>query len=326
MLVTPSNHAPFVDPNLPRTLPLGALGGDRGGRLPELGAVHRCRARRPRGRLRASEVLDGPCSSSTAITTASPDGAGDRAARAARAARRRVAPARGAGAAAGAPPRRASRGRAQRPGGPGRRRADDRRSARPTARADLLPRTQPRLRLAASGGAPDGSAVSEELVLLGREARWGPPGCLDAATGAPVARERCDALAEYAARELAISRAEVDQDPFRWMPSPVANAGPGERHLANGGCREDQPTFRPHHRGRGARAEPLDVLRPRVRGGRPREAHDRGRERPLHHHAVQLGLQRLADAAVEGIEAAGGRRRSSARPPSATVWRWAPRA
>jgi phosphoglycerol transferase MdoB-like AlkP superfamily enzyme len=70
---------------------------------------------------------------------------------------------------------------------------------------------------------PDGSAVSEELVFMSEESRWGAPGCLDAETGAPVARERCDALADHAARELAISRAEVNQDLFRWMlagPSP----------------------------------------------------------------------------------------------------------
>jgi hypothetical protein len=42
-----------------------------------------------------------------------------------------------------------------------------------------------------------------------------------------VAHERCDALADHAARELAISRAEVDQDLFRWMLRPEANAGRG---------------------------------------------------------------------------------------------------
>jgi len=73
---------------------------------------------------------------------------------------------------------------------------------------------------------PDGSAISEELVLLGREARWGPPNCLDAATGAPVSRERCDALADHAARELAVSRAEVNQDLFRWMIARVSGGEP----------------------------------------------------------------------------------------------------
>jgi phosphoglycerol transferase MdoB-like AlkP superfamily enzyme len=64
---------------------------------------------------------------------------------------------------------------------------------------------------------PEGSAVSQELVFLGGERRWGPPGCLEAATGTPAAPERCEPLAEHAARELAVSRAEVNQDLFRWM-------------------------------------------------------------------------------------------------------------
>jgi lipoteichoic acid synthase len=71
---------------------------------------------------------------------------------------------------------------------------------------------------------PDGSAVSEDLVFLSFEKRWGPPGCLDASSGLPVARERCDPLAAGAARALAVSRAEIEEDLFRWMigtdPSP----------------------------------------------------------------------------------------------------------
>ncbi len=39
------------------------------------------------------------------------------------------------------------------------------------------------------------------------------------------------------------------------------------------------------------------------------------------------GLQKLADAAVEALEGSGrATRRCSARPRSATAWRWAPRA
>jgi lipoteichoic acid synthase len=64
---------------------------------------------------------------------------------------------------------------------------------------------------------PDGSAVSEALVYLSFEKRWGPPGCLDARSGLPVERERCDPLAAEAARALAVSRAEVEEDLFRWM-------------------------------------------------------------------------------------------------------------
>jgi phosphoglycerol transferase MdoB-like AlkP superfamily enzyme len=67
----------------------------------------------------------------------------------------------------------------------------------------------------------DGSAVSEDLVLLGRERRWGPAGCFHAGTGQPAPPERCDPLADHAARELAVSRAEVDQDLLRWMARPA---------------------------------------------------------------------------------------------------------
>jgi hypothetical protein len=64
---------------------------------------------------------------------------------------------------------------------------------------------------------PEGSAVAEDLVFLGAAGRWGPPGCFEAHTGAPAAAERCAPLAEHAARELAVSRAAVDGDLFRWM-------------------------------------------------------------------------------------------------------------
>ena len=72
----------------------------------------------------------------------------------------------------------------------------------------------------------EGSAITEELVHLGNEGRWGVPGCVDAATGSPVERERCAALAEHAAQELAVSRAAVNQDLFRWM---LADAEPPSR-------------------------------------------------------------------------------------------------
>jgi lipoteichoic acid synthase len=228
VLVTLSNHAPFVDPNLPRTLPLGALEGTAVGDY--LNSVRFTDAALGVlvDRLRASGVLD----RSALVVYGDHHGVP------------RTAPGT---ALLELPAQRADvwllhEARVpllvRLPGG---RHAGVRHD--PAGQVDIAPtiadllglppgRTFFHGRSLVSGSPrpvvlPDGSAVSEELVLLGREARWGPPGCLDAATGAPVARERCDALAEYAARELAISRAEVDQDLFRWMPSPVANAGPG---------------------------------------------------------------------------------------------------
>ena len=65
----------------------------------------------------------------------------------------------------------------------------------------------------------------------------------------------------------------------------------------------------------------------RLRGGRLRQADDRRRQRPLDDHAVQLGP---AEARRRRRRRHRGgrrqRRRSSARRPSATAWRWAPRA
>lgn len=64
---------------------------------------------------------------------------------------------------------------------------------------------------------PDGSAVGDDVVLVSGSGRWGTPGCFDAKTGAPLARERCDGLAEHAERELSVSRAAVNHDLFRAM-------------------------------------------------------------------------------------------------------------
>jgi hypothetical protein len=73
---------------------------------------------------------------------------------------------------------------------------------------------------------PDGSAVSEELVLISGEGRWGAPGCLEAETGRSVAPERCDALADHALRELSVSRAAVNHDLFRAMLTGRRLSGP----------------------------------------------------------------------------------------------------
>ena len=70
-----------------------------------------------------------------------------------------------------------------------------------------------------------------------------------------------------------------------------------------------QPPLPPHHRGRRARAEPLDVLRPRLRGRRLQEADDRRRQRPLDDHAVQL---RPAEARRRGRRRHRGSRRQRA--------------
>ena len=207
----------------------GALAGTYVGDYLELGPVHGRRARR----LRRSPARERRARSIRArrlrrSRRRRADCAGDRAARAARGS----APTCGSCTSSGC---RSSCGS----------RADELRSVRhdpagqvdiaPTiadllgaaARPDVLPRTQPRLRPAASGRCCRRARPSRGARLPRQRGALGAPGCVDAATGAPVARERCDALAEHAARELAISRAEVNQDLFRWMPSPVANAGPG---------------------------------------------------------------------------------------------------
>ena len=79
---------------------------------------------------------------------------------------------------------------------------------------------------------PDGSAVTGELVLVSGEGRWGAPGCLASDTGSPVAPERCDALAEHAARELSVSRAEVNHDLFRAMLAARPARPPRPRRAA----------------------------------------------------------------------------------------------
>jgi phosphoglycerol transferase MdoB-like AlkP superfamily enzyme len=64
---------------------------------------------------------------------------------------------------------------------------------------------------------PDGSAITADTVFVAPDARPGGPICLAARSGAPTSPDRCDALAEHAARALATARAEVNQDLFRWM-------------------------------------------------------------------------------------------------------------
>jgi phosphoglycerol transferase MdoB-like AlkP superfamily enzyme len=218
LLVTLSNHAPFVDPNLPKTLPLGSLAGTAVGDYLDsvrftdaaLGALV--------NQLRASGVLD----RSVLVVYGDHHGVS------------RNAPGTGL---LGLP---AHRGDVwllhearvpllvRLPGGHA---AEERTD--PAGQLDVAPTIVDLLGVPAEGtffhgrslvsGLPrpvvlaDGSAVSEELVLVRETRRWGPPGCLDAATGQPVARERCDALAHHAARELEISRAAVNQDLFRWM-------------------------------------------------------------------------------------------------------------
>jgi phosphoglycerol transferase MdoB-like AlkP superfamily enzyme len=225
VLVTLSNHAPFVDPNLPRTLPLGVLEATAVGdylnsvRFTDaaLGALV--------DRLRATGLLD----RSVLVVYGDHHGVP------------RSAPGT---ALLELPAHRADvwllhearvpllvRLPAGRHAGP-RHDPAGQVDVAPTI-ADLLGLSSERTffhgRSLVSGPArpvvlADGSAVSEELVVLSGEGRWGPPNCLDAATGAPVSRQRCDALADHAARELAVSRAEVNQDLFRWM---IASVAPG---------------------------------------------------------------------------------------------------
>jgi phosphoglycerol transferase MdoB-like AlkP superfamily enzyme len=222
-LVTLSNHAPFVDPNLPRTLPLGALEATYVGDY--LNSVRYTDAALGKlvDRLRATGLLD----RSVLVVYGDHHGVP------------RSAPGTEL---LELPAHRADvwlRHEARVPllvRLPGGRHAGPR--SEPAGQVDVAPtiadllgvpwdRTFFHGRSLVSDPArpvvlPDGSAISEELVLLGREARWGPPNCLDAATGAPVSRERCDALADHAARELAVSRAEVNQDLFRWMIARVS--------------------------------------------------------------------------------------------------------
>jgi lipoteichoic acid synthase len=228
LLVTLSNHAPFVDPNLPRTLPLGPLAGTYVGDYLDsvrftdgaLGALV--------DGLRASGVLD----RSVLVVYGDHHGVSRTA----------------SGTALLELP--ADRGDVwllhearvpllvRLPGG---RAASERTD--PAGQLDVAPTIVDLLGVPAGRGffhgrslvsgpprpvvLADGSAVSEELVLLGEARRWGPPGCLDAATGRPVERGRCDALAAHAARELEISRAAVNQDLFRWMAPASTRMGRG---------------------------------------------------------------------------------------------------
>lgn len=64
---------------------------------------------------------------------------------------------------------------------------------------------------------PDGSAVTRDRIYVGPARRWGPPACVEAASGAVLDAAQCDDLAEHAARELAVSRAEVEQDLLPWL-------------------------------------------------------------------------------------------------------------
>jgi phosphoglycerol transferase MdoB-like AlkP superfamily enzyme len=219
VLVTLSNHAPFVDPNLPRTLPLGALRATPVGDYLDsvrftdaaLGAlVDRLRATGVLDRsvlvvygdhhgisrdTPGTELLDLPVQRADAWLLHE--------------ARVPLLVRLPAGRHAG--PRREPAGQVD---------------IAPTI-ADLLGIPWERTffqgrSLVSDPPRPvvlaDGSAITEPLVLLGEQGRWGPPGCIDAATGTPVTPERCGALADHAARELAISRAAVNQDLFRWMP------------------------------------------------------------------------------------------------------------
>jgi lipoteichoic acid synthase len=218
LLVTLSNHAPFVDPNLPRTLPLGALAETGVGDYLDSVRFTDAALGTLVERLRASGVLD----RSVLVVYGDHHGVS------------RNAP----GTALLELP--ADRGDVwllhearvpllvRLPGGrPAGERAD------PAGQLDVAPTIADLLGVPAERSffhgrslvsAPprpvvlaDGSAVSEDFVLIGEARRWGAPGCLDAATGRPVAPDRCDALAHHAARELEISRAAVDQDLFRWM-------------------------------------------------------------------------------------------------------------
>ncbi len=223
VLVTLSNHAPFVDPALPRALPLGALADTAVGAYLDSVAFTDAAVGTLVERLRAAGVLD------RSVLVVYGDHLG--------------VPREATGTALlGLPTDRADAWLLHESGIPLLLRLPGGRAAgarpEPAGQVDIAPTLADLLGLAPEGaffhgrslvsGPPapvvlaDGSAVSAELVYLGGEGRWGPPwACLDAASGAPVPPARCDALAEHAARELALSRAEVNGDLFRWM-SPRA--------------------------------------------------------------------------------------------------------
>lgn len=243
-LVTLSNHAPFVDPNLPRALPLGALRDTAVGAYLDSVAFTDAALGTLVERLRAAGVLD----RSVLVVYGDHHGvtrdASGTAALGLRTERADFALRHEAGVPL----------LIRLPAGRGAAARDD-----PAGLVDVAPTIADLLGLPPEEGffhgrslvsdapapvvLPDGAAVSGDLVWLGPEGRWGPPRtCLDAGSGAPVAPARCDALAEHAARALAVSRAEVDGDLFRWM-SPRARATPprgvpGPQRQA--GAREDR--------------------------------------------------------------------------------------
>jgi lipoteichoic acid synthase len=226
VLVTLSNHVPFDDPNLPRALPLGPLAPTMVGRY--LDSVHYTDAALGLlvDRLRASGVLDRAVlvvygdHHGVLRDADGTDGLGLRTDRAdVWLEHERRIPLL-----------------VRLPGG-----AHAGKRAAPAGQVDIAPTLADLLGLdhartffhgrslvsapPAPVVLPDGSAVSEDLVFFSFERRWGEPGCLDRARGAFVARERCDALAAEAARALAVSRAEIEEDLFRWLLA--APAAPG---------------------------------------------------------------------------------------------------
>jgi lipoteichoic acid synthase len=219
LLVTLSSHAPFLDPNLPRTLPLGALGDTTVGAYLDAVAFTDGAVGTLVERLRASGVLERSVlvvygdhhgvtreATGTAAVGVTSDRADARLVYEARVPLLILLP---GGRAAG--PRDEPAGQID---------------VAPTL-ADLLGLSREDTffhgrSLVSDAPTPvilaDGSAVSTDLVYLGAEGRWGPPrSCLDAGSGARVQPDRCEPLAQHAARELAISRAEVEGDLFRWM-------------------------------------------------------------------------------------------------------------
>lgn len=238
VLVTLSNHAPFPDPAIPRTLPLGDLRDtDVGGYLDSVAFTDAAVGALVE-RLRASGLLD------RSILVVYGDHQG------------LTRDASGTGA-LGLPARPDATLLHERripllvrlPGG----RHAGARDA-PAGQVDVAPTLLDLLGLSPEGAflhgrslvsappapvvLPDGSAVAEDLTWLGPEGRWGAPRtCLDSGTGAVVAAERCAALAAHAARALAVSRAEVDGDLFRWMaprPPVAVRAVSSPPHLVSG--------------------------------------------------------------------------------------------
>jgi phosphoglycerol transferase MdoB-like AlkP superfamily enzyme len=224
-LITLSNHAPFDDPNLPRTLPLGPFAGTEVGTYLDSVRFTDAALGVLVGRLRASGLLD----RSILVVYGDHAGLGRRAT---------------GTALLGLPEHRPDVWLhhelhvpllVRLPGGRAAALRDE-----PVGQVDVAPTIADLLGVAREGTffhgrslvsegpspvvLPEGSAVSEELVYLSRARRWGPPGCVDARTGAPVDEARCAPLAEHAERELAVSRAAVNQDLFRWMLA--GSAGP----------------------------------------------------------------------------------------------------